>query len=133
MKALIDREMANTENEAELFRGNSTCTRMLSAFAKIHGYTYLRSLIVPLVKTMESLPAGQSYVLDPALVPADQREQNQRNVEVVATSFLNIITASVPAIPSMFREVCAHIGKAIMRYWPEAKFAALGAFSCLCL
>ncbi|VDB87041.1 unnamed protein product [Peniophora sp. CBMAI 1063] len=120
--------MANTENEVELFRGNSTCTRMLSAFAKIDGYTYLRSLIVPLVKTMESLPPGQSYVLDPTLVPADQREQNQRNVEVVATGFLNIITASVPAIPSMLREVCAHIGKAIMRYWPEAKFAALGAF-----
>ena len=100
MKALIDREIAATENEAQLFRGNSTCTRMLSAFARIHGYTYLRGIIGPLIKTMEEAPSGVSYVLDPTLVTKEERERNQKNVELVASSFLQIITSSVPTLPS---------------------------------
>ncbi|THH13571.1 hypothetical protein EW146_g6666 [Bondarzewia mesenterica] len=128
MKTLLDREIDRTEDEASLFRGNSSCTRLLSAFAKIHGYSYLRSLIIPLIKTMASVPPGHSYELDPDRVGKEQAERNRQNVEVVASSFLNIITLSVPALPSMFRELCAHIGKSVNKVWPEAKFAALGAF-----
>ncbi|KAI0040644.1 hypothetical protein FA95DRAFT_1647858 [Auriscalpium vulgare] len=128
MKTLIDREVARTDNEAELFRGNSTCTRLLSAFARIHGYQYLRSLIVPLIKTMTSIPPGHGYILDPAKVSQEEIEQNKENVELVASSFLEIISSSLPALPTMFRELCAHIGKAVNEVWPEAKFAALGAF-----
>lgn len=91
----------DAENEAELFRGNSTCTRLLSHFARIHGYNYLRSLIIPLMKTMGSLPPGCGYVLDPTKV-ADEQElrQNLKNVEVVASSFLSIVSSSLPALPS---------------------------------
>jgi hypothetical protein len=128
LKMMIDREIAHTENEASLFRGNSTCTRFLSAFAKIHGYNYLRSLILPLVKTMLAMPPGHGYELDPTKSGDQSLSQNQENVELVASSFLEIISASVPAIPSMFREICAHIAKSVNEVWPEAKFAALGAF-----
>ncbi|KAA1466679.1 hypothetical protein DENSPDRAFT_831556 [Dentipellis sp. KUC8613] len=128
MKTLVDREVARTENEAELFRGNSTCTRLLSAFGRIHGYTYLRSLIIPLIKNMTDLPPGCGFELDPAKAGDQDVKQNQKNVEVVASSFLDIITSSIPILPSMFRELCAHIGKAVNQVWPEAKFAALGAF-----
>ncbi|KAI0306901.1 hypothetical protein B0F90DRAFT_1915023 [Multifurca ochricompacta] len=128
MKTLIDREVSRTENEAELFRGNSTCTRLLSHFARIHGYNYLRSLIVPLMKTMGSLPPGRGYVLDPSKVTEEELRQNLKNVEVVASSFLAIVSSSLPALPSMFHELCAHIYKAVQKFWPNARFAALGAF-----
>lgn len=129
MKTLIDREVSRTENEAELFRGNSTCTRLLSHFARTHGYNYLRSLITPLMKTMGSLPPGCGYVLDPTKVPDEQElRQNLKNVEVVASSFLTIVSSSLPALPSMFHELCAHIYKAVQKIWPNARFAALGAF-----
>lgn len=88
------------ENEAELFRGNSSCTRLLSAFARIHGYTYLRSLLIPLIKTMTTLPPGRGYELDPSKAGDQDVKQNQKNVELVASSFLEIISASVPALPS---------------------------------
>ena len=119
MKTLIDREVSrtgehtdiqlwgfgigaysDTENEAELFRGNSTCTRLLSHFARTHGYNYLRSLIIPLMKTMGSLPPGRGYVLDPSKVTDDELHQNLKNVEVVASSFLSIVSSSLPALPS---------------------------------
>ncbi|KAL0070247.1 Ras GTPase activating protein ira2 [Marasmius tenuissimus] len=128
LKLMIDREVAHTENEAALFRGNSTCTRFLSAFARIHGYNYLRSLVGPLVKSMESLPPGQGYELDPKKAGEQDVVQNRKNIEYVAQSFLEIIGSSTSKIPSMFREICVHIGKTVYQRWPEAKFAALGAF-----
>ncbi|KAF9266130.1 hypothetical protein L218DRAFT_1016740 [Marasmius fiardii PR-910] len=128
LKTMIDREVAHTENEAALFRGNSTCTRFLSAFARIHGYNYLRSLVGPLVKSMESLPPGQGYELDPSKAGEQDVVQNRKNIEYVAQSFLEIIGSSTSKIPSMFREICVHIGKTVYQRWPEAKFAALGAF-----
>ncbi|KAH7916805.1 hypothetical protein BJ138DRAFT_1121610 [Hygrophoropsis aurantiaca] len=128
LKTMIDREIAHTANDADLFRSNSTCTRFLSAFARIHGYNYLRSLIIPLIKTMSSMPPGHAYELDPSKAEKDKVEQNQRNVELVASSFLEIISSSVPALPPMFREVCAHLARSVYQVWPESKFAALGAF-----
>jgi len=49
---------------------------------------------------MDGLPAGHGYVLDPSKVSREEREQNQKNLEVVATGFLSIITASAPSVPS---------------------------------
>ena len=73
---------------------------MLSHFARIHGYNYLRSLIVPLMKTMGSLPPGRGYILDPTKVSEEELRQNLKNVEVVASSFLAIVSSSLPALPS---------------------------------
>ena len=88
------------ENDVSLFRSNSTCTRFLSAFARIYGYNYLRNLIIPLVKTMTALPPGHSYDLDPTKAVIHDAVQNQKNLEFVASSFLEIISASIPTLPS---------------------------------
>ncbi|KAJ7094350.1 hypothetical protein C8R44DRAFT_384405 [Mycena epipterygia] len=130
LKHMIDREVAHTESEAALFRSNSTCTRFLSAFAKVHGYAYLRSLIIPLIKSMASVPPGHGYELDPEKPDVGEAKaaQNLENVKFVAASFLEIITSSIPALPPMFREICAHISRVVSRVWPEAKFSAMGAF-----
>ncbi|KAF8506037.1 hypothetical protein F5888DRAFT_1937943 [Russula emetica] len=128
MKTLIDREVGRTESDTQLFRGNSTCTRLLSHFARIHGYNYLRDLIDPLMKIMGSLPPGRGYVLDPDLVSEEELRQNLENVETITTRFLEIVCSSIPRLPSMFHELCTHIYKAVQRIWPEARFNALGAF-----
>ncbi|KAI0265102.1 hypothetical protein BC834DRAFT_880157 [Gloeopeniophorella convolvens] len=128
MKTLVDREVARTESEAQLFRSNTTCTRLLSHFARIHGYNYLRGLVGPLMKTITSLPPGRGYNLDPTRVPEDELRQNQRNVEVVASSLLAIMSSSLPALPPMFHELCTHIYESVQRIWPNARYAALGSF-----
>ncbi|KAF8635007.1 hypothetical protein AX15_000591 [Amanita polypyramis BW_CC] len=128
MAMMIDQEIEHTDNDANLFRGNSTCTRFLSAFARIHGYSYLRSLIQPLVKSMLSMPPGCSYELDPSKAGDQDLEQNRKNVEFIASSFLAIISASVPTLPAMFREICAHITSKVAEHWPDSKYPALGSF-----
>ncbi|GLB34218.1 putative GTPase-activator protein for Ras-like GTPases [Lyophyllum shimeji] len=128
IKVMIEREVAATDNEANLFRGNSTCTRFLSAFAKIHGYNYLRSLIQPLVKIMVENSSGYGYELDPTKVSEQEVMRNVRHVEIIASHFLELVSSSLSAIPAMFREICAHIASTVVSVWPDAKFAATGAF-----
>ncbi|KAF8883153.1 hypothetical protein CPB84DRAFT_1817082 [Gymnopilus junonius] len=133
IKLMIEREVAQTESETALFRSNSTCARFLSAFAKVHGYQYLRSLVQPLVDTMAQMPPGTGYEVDPTKAAGQDIDENRQNVEYVASTFIQLISSSLPALPGMFREICAHIAKVVYfnlrnEVWPDSKFAAMGAF-----
>ncbi|KDR84288.1 hypothetical protein GALMADRAFT_87191 [Galerina marginata CBS 339.88] len=128
IKLMIEREVAQTDNEASLFRSNSTCTRFLSAFARLHGYHYLRGLVNPLLESMVQMPPGTGYEIDPNKAVGQDVVQNQKNVEYIAANFLQLMSASLPTLPGMFREICAHIAKVVAEVWPEAKYAAMGAF-----
>lgn len=89
------------DSEAAIFRNNSTQMRFLSAFAKLYGYNYLRSLIGPLLRSMSDLPPGASYEIDPNKVQDKQQlDQNLKLVQLVAESFFQVVTSSVPAFPS---------------------------------
>jgi hypothetical protein len=91
--------MSRLEAPGDLFRRNTASVRLLSAFARIHGYNYLRGLIMPLVKTMVAMPPGHGYDLDPSRAVGQDLKQNQKNVEFVTSTFLEIVTSSLPAFP----------------------------------
>jgi hypothetical protein len=99
LKALVDAEIALSDHESSLFRRNSVGNKFLSAFGKIHGYNYLRSLIGPLIVCMRELPAGHSYEMDPSKAEGQDLEENQRTVEYVASKFLSLMTSSLPQMP----------------------------------
>ncbi|KAH8118768.1 hypothetical protein DFH11DRAFT_1839273 [Phellopilus nigrolimitatus] len=128
LKLLIEREVKTTQNEVSLFRGNSMRIKLLCAFAKVHGYDYLRQLVKPLLDKMCDLTRSQSFILDPAKASEEEVRGNQRAVEVFTQAFLQIVCNSASGMPLMLREVCAHISQTVAEIWPEAKFAALGAF-----
>jgi neurofibromin 1 len=73
---------------------------LLGSFTKIHGYNYLRSLILPLIQVMKDMPPGHSYDMDPAKAVGQDIEQNKRNVEIATTAFLQVVTASIHSLPS---------------------------------
>ncbi|KIK64870.1 hypothetical protein GYMLUDRAFT_83217 [Collybiopsis luxurians FD-317 M1] len=128
VKVMIEHEVARTEIQAELFLSNSICTRFLSAFARIHGYNYLRTLIGALIKSMESLPASQGFELDPMKAGGQDIVENRKKIESLAHMFLEAISSSVSTLPSMFREISAHIVTTVNKRWPDARFVALGSF-----
>lgn len=90
--------------------------------------------------------SGCGYDLDPTRVSEEEARRNALHVELVASHFLEILSASMPALPPMFREICAHIMTTVsvrfadafleslshfmyrIKTWPEAKYAATGAF-----
>ena len=49
---------------------------------------------------MTDIPPGQTFELDPSRASEQDLQQNQHNVEVVATGFLRIINGSIGALPS---------------------------------
>ena len=116
LKMLVDREISRvgeflhhsrfeihpeqyTDDSRSLFRGNSTSARLLGSFTKIHGYNYLRSLILPLIQVMKDMPQGHSYDMDPAKAVGQDIDQNKRNVEIATTAFLQVVTASIHSLP----------------------------------
>lgn len=88
-----------SDDATNLFRSNSTYMRFLSAFTKLHGYNYLRSLVQPLVDTMLAMPSGTSYEVDPTKAVGQDIIQNQRNVEYITSTFLKLMSSSLPVLP----------------------------------
>lgn len=128
LKALIDREVAQTTSESNIFRSNSMCMRVLSAFARMHGYNYLRQILSPLISQMVAMPADRSYELDPKRPDGRNVEENAKNLSIIAQAFLNVICESAPILPPILREVCNHIADAVNEVWPESSFPAVGSF-----
>src|SRR5260221_1713290 len=116
VKRMIEREVSQTstlfqfiffvknlmvaclDNEIGLFRTNSTFMRFLSAFGRLHGYNYLRSLVQPLVNTMSAMPHWTSYDIDPNSAIGQDIGANQRSLEYVASSFIKLMSTSLPAL-----------------------------------
>ena len=71
----------------------------LSAFARLHGYNYLRNLVHPLLDTMAAMPPGTSYEVDPTKATRQDIMQNLKNVEYVTSTFLGLVSSSLPALP----------------------------------
>lgn len=81
------------ESENQIFRSNSTSNRLLSAFAKIHGYMYLRSIINPLIRVMVKAPAIAN--------PGDEHgPPADFNVAYAASQLISIISASKDTMPT---------------------------------
>ena len=81
----------------------------LSAFARLHGYNYLRYLVEHLLDVMAAMPPGTSYEVDPTKAMRQDIMQNLRNVEYVASVFLGLISSSLPALPGYAFFFCRKI------------------------
>ncbi|KDQ15349.1 hypothetical protein BOTBODRAFT_54648 [Botryobasidium botryosum FD-172 SS1] len=129
LKAIVDREIARTDHESEIFRSNTMGCRLLSVFAKQHGYNYLHTILPPLLAQMAHMPLDHSYEIDPTRVRhPDELTQNSANLQIIAKAFLEVICTSVGIVPPVFREICNHIALSVHAMWPESKFSSVGGF-----
>ncbi|KAI9475616.1 MAG: hypothetical protein EXX96DRAFT_506141 [Benjaminiella poitrasii] len=130
LKAVIQREVQNTDSEAELLRRTSIATRLLSVFAKQNGADYVRSVLQPVFTQLAAKPAEEkTFELDSSKVGNGENVQrNKQNVVSATELFLNAICASANEAPRAFREVCHCILTSVRERYPEAKYTAVGAF-----
>ena len=87
------------EQESGLFRGNSMRMKLLCAFAKQHGYDYLRSLVKPFLERMFDCTKDLSFILDPARVSETELNQNRDAIRVWTEAFLHIVCQSANGMP----------------------------------
>jgi neurofibromin 1 len=129
LKALIENEVNNTENESELLRRNCVATKMLSIYAKWKGSAYLKST---LQKVLERLLVSSEHLdleLDPARTSSpEELNRNALQLRYITKVFIDDITKSADKVPISFQRLCYTISSAVTKRFPEAKFTAVGSF-----
>jgi neurofibromin 1 len=129
LEALIEHEVDQTENEAELLRRNCVATKMLSVYAKWKGAAYLKATLQKVLERLVLTSKDLDLELDPArTASAEELQKNANQLRVVTKVFIDDICNSASHIPVSFRKICYIISSAVMRRFPEAKFTAVGAF-----
>ncbi len=73
--------------------------KVLGAFAKLHGYDYLRKLVKPLLDKMFVLTSGQTFILEAEKASEEEVRENQETIKVFTQAFLNIVCNSASGMP----------------------------------
>ncbi|WVR09039.1 hypothetical protein IAU60_006099 [Kwoniella sp. DSM 27419] len=129
LRALIEREVAMTNHESELFRANSITMRMLTIFARTYGYNYVRATLQPLVLSLIEKPTECSFELDPAkATDSDDIERNADHLRLMCQALLDMICSSTARVPLMFRALCHHIWEVVNDRFPDSRHSAIGSF-----
>ncbi|KAG9291425.1 hypothetical protein G9A89_021843 [Geosiphon pyriformis] len=129
LKAVIEKEVINTDHQTELFRRNCMTTRLLTAFGKLYGDDYLRETLQPLLQDFLKKSNELNFELDKERInPGENAQNNLSNVHRMAQTFLDEICASAENVPRPFREVCYYIATAAGEKFPDATYTAVGAF-----
>ncbi|KAF4630487.1 hypothetical protein G7Y89_g7653 [Cudoniella acicularis] len=125
LEGLIEHEVEETENEAELLRRNCVATKMLSVYAKWKGASYLKATLQKVLERLVLTSKDLDLELDPArTTSAEELQKNALQLRVVTKVFIDDICNSAAHIPVSFRKICSIISSAVMKRFPEAKFTA---------
>ncbi|EIW67076.1 hypothetical protein TREMEDRAFT_69974 [Tremella mesenterica DSM 1558] len=129
LKLLIEREVAMTNHESELFRANSITTRILTAVAKTYGYNYIRATLQPLIQSLVDKPADCSFELDPSKASTtDDIERNADHIRLLCQALLDLICSSTPRVPVVYRALCHYIWEVVEERFPDSRHSAVGSF-----
>jgi len=111
LQALIEHEVDETENEAELLRRNCVTTKMLSVFAKWKGSSYLRMTLQKVLERLIVTAQDLDLELDPARTSSpEELQKNALQLRVVTKVFIDDICNSASHIPISFRKICSIVG-----------------------
>ncbi|CAO3639828.1 unnamed protein product [Cunninghamella echinulata] len=128
IKAVIDKEVAATEQEATLLRGTTMGIKIISTFAKMLCFDYVRDTLQPVLEQISQWSDDETmYELDPQKLGVnDDINRNKANVIRATELLLDAICASAKNAPRPFREELHLIATAVRNRFPEAKYTAVG-------
>ncbi|EGC37443.1 hypothetical protein DICPUDRAFT_53972 [Dictyostelium purpureum] len=124
IKLGITKEVQSTSSASTLFRGNSTATKLMTAFTRMTGRPYLVSTLKPVVDKLLKDPSG--YELDPEKTA--NTEGNVQRLAQICQEFLESIYNSIDQCPLPFREMANHLQNEVVKIFPESKHTSVGGF-----
>ncbi|KAF2070067.1 hypothetical protein CYY_008613 [Polysphondylium violaceum] len=124
IKLGISKEVSSTSSAATLFRGNSTATKLMTAFTRMTGRPYLISTLKPIIDKIVKDPSG--YELDPE--KTSDTSGNVERLTQICQDFLDAIYSSISNCPLPFREMANHLQKEVVKVFPESKHTSVGGF-----
>ncbi|KAK5581702.1 hypothetical protein RB653_001739 [Dictyostelium firmibasis] len=124
IKLGITKEVQSTSSAQTLFRGNSTATKLMTAFTRMTGRPYLVATLKPIVDKL--LRDSSGYELDPE--KTSNTEGNVERLSQICQEFLDAIYNSLEYCPLPFREMASHLQKEVVKVFPESKHTSVGGF-----
>uniref|UniRef100_A0A9J8CNN8 Neurofibromin n=1 Tax=Cyprinus carpio carpio TaxID=630221 RepID=A0A9J8CNN8_CYPCA len=106
---MFSKEVELADSMQTLFRGNSLASKIMTFCFKVYGAAYLQKLLEPLLRGIITTPEWQqiSFEVDPTrLEPAENLEENQKNLLQITDRFFLAIINSSNEFPPQLRSVC---------------------------
>lgn len=138
LKALVSKEISNSNKVVDLLRRNSVATKMLSLYAKKYGNFYLENTLTPLIKLIIDNPDKYVFELNSdklmtlsSLSNNDLNSFTIENVEkfiTILTIFIKKFKNSLDIMPSHFKDICQTIHDSVALRFPEAAITSVGSF-----
>lgn len=120
-KELLCDEISNLTRASDLFRRNSTLTRLLFNITQEYGQNYLNKTICPIVKEI---------VDTEVYFEVEKRETTEDSAKFIHffEQTVQLITDSLEELPEAFKYVCHVISETVSAKFENAALSAVGSF-----
>ena len=107
-KTMVELDVRQTDNEVQLFRGNSMATKALGEFLWIYGKAFLAQTLKPILFSL--VHGKKTFQIDPSKEPNEIKlEENTENLLATLEMTISMICNSVDRVPVMIRRLCHFI------------------------
>jgi len=124
LRRMIFREVSVTADFTTVFRRNSMCTKMMTAFAKDTGQSYLVDILsFPCRQVFESkneIIEVEATVLKGKNIPVETIPDNITNLLARCQQILDSVLSSIDQCPGSFRYLCWLLRHQVEEKWPES-------------
>lgn len=129
IKQGITNEVSKTSNAGTLFRGNTMATKLMTAWTRMTGRSYLANTLKPLLdQVVANIAQGADFEVDPAKVGGGQVTTNMNNLRDTSAMFLGAVVQSFSQCPLPFRVMANHLRNEVVKSFPEARHTTVGGF-----
>lgn len=118
---LLNDEISVVSRSTDIFRRNSTLTRLLSNFAKDYGLDYLSITLKPFIEELSEHEVF--FEVEKANDPAQTQ-----TFMLYLTKLVDVIINSVSFVPPSFEFICTEIYKCVKIKFKDAALVAVGSF-----
>lgn len=118
---LLKDEISVISRSTDIFRRNSTLTKLLSNFAKDYGLDYLSATLVPFIEEL---------VKDEVAFEVEKKsdKENTESFMKYFSKLVGTIINSLESVPSSFKFICSEIYKCVKQKFEDAALIAVGSF-----
>lgn len=118
---LLQDEIGNVARSSDIFRRNSTLTRLMSLFAKEYGLPYLTVVLKPFIEDL----VDQDFAVEV------EKSSDDASVDIFMrslTKLVDTIVNSMSWVPDSFKLIATEIHKCIRHKFEDASLVAVGSF-----
>lgn len=130
VKAVVTREVEKAETPMEILRRNCVATKVLSIYAHMKGFSYLKVVLYPFLNDLITSPELYLFETNPDKIPSGQSvDSNYKKFDRSIKKLVGVLQRTVNDIPPSLRDVCNTIASSAGPKFPTSKDSSVTAVS----